>query len=471
MRTDLGVTGTKYGCGESYCGACTVLVGHTISGITASSKVYDSTTNDTFTGTAVLSSGVVAGDTITLATSSPVVAFTSKGVGTGKPVVIVSGYSLTGSDPSNYLLVLTNLSANITVFPVAVTSVTTTNKTYNGTTLAGLSGTPALTPTAFAGDNVLISGTNQVSNFSSPNVGTGIGVTVTGYALYGNDATNYILSQPSGLSATINKAATTATITAAPNPCAVGNPVTFTYAVISTTPTALPPTGTMQFYTNLTSGAYTPGPVVTLSPSTPTTTATASFSISGWAAGAYKVEGVYNGDANFTAPGAPKLTNYVENGITPSAVSITSSANPSTVTSNVTFTLTVTGTNPPVGTVTFYTNTVAVAPVVTLVSNTPTSSTGSVTTALLPVGTNTVEGVYSGGGPYYTVNASLLQVVQSGSVCSGPHSIVGITNNGANSFTLGLQGTHQPSVISCLRPMLPSRWPLAGGGWQHQYCD
>ena len=28
LRTDLGVTGTKYGCGESYCGACTVLVGH-----------------------------------------------------------------------------------------------------------------------------------------------------------------------------------------------------------------------------------------------------------------------------------------------------------------------------------------------------------------------------------------------------------------------------------------------------------
>ncbi|MEJ2724991.1 MAG: (2Fe-2S)-binding protein [Deltaproteobacteria bacterium] len=26
MRTDLGLTGTKYGCGESYCGACTVLV-------------------------------------------------------------------------------------------------------------------------------------------------------------------------------------------------------------------------------------------------------------------------------------------------------------------------------------------------------------------------------------------------------------------------------------------------------------
>ncbi|OGC00944.1 ferredoxin [candidate division KSB1 bacterium RBG_16_48_16] len=26
LRTDLGLTGTKYGCGESYCGACTLLV-------------------------------------------------------------------------------------------------------------------------------------------------------------------------------------------------------------------------------------------------------------------------------------------------------------------------------------------------------------------------------------------------------------------------------------------------------------
>jgi len=26
LRTDFGLTGTKYGCGESYCGACTILV-------------------------------------------------------------------------------------------------------------------------------------------------------------------------------------------------------------------------------------------------------------------------------------------------------------------------------------------------------------------------------------------------------------------------------------------------------------
>lgn len=27
LRTDLGLTGTKYGCGENHCGACTVLIG------------------------------------------------------------------------------------------------------------------------------------------------------------------------------------------------------------------------------------------------------------------------------------------------------------------------------------------------------------------------------------------------------------------------------------------------------------
>ncbi|MFI5121251.1 MAG: (2Fe-2S)-binding protein, partial [Thermoanaerobaculia bacterium] len=27
LRTDLGLTGTKYGCGASLCGACTVVVG------------------------------------------------------------------------------------------------------------------------------------------------------------------------------------------------------------------------------------------------------------------------------------------------------------------------------------------------------------------------------------------------------------------------------------------------------------
>jgi aerobic-type carbon monoxide dehydrogenase small subunit (CoxS/CutS family) len=29
LRSDLGLTGTKFGCGEALCGACTVIVGQT----------------------------------------------------------------------------------------------------------------------------------------------------------------------------------------------------------------------------------------------------------------------------------------------------------------------------------------------------------------------------------------------------------------------------------------------------------
>jgi hypothetical protein len=138
-------------------------------------------------------------------------------------------------------------------------------------------------------------------------------VTVTGYALNsGADAPNYTLSQPSGLTANITKAATTATITSSANPSAVGNNVTFTYTVTATTPTTNPPTGTVVIYTNIGSGNKIWLSAAALGSNTPTA-ATVSFSTALLPLGTNKVEGVYNGDANFSNPNDPVLSQVVQN--------------------------------------------------------------------------------------------------------------------------------------------------------------
>src|SRR5206468_5968861 len=73
----------------------------TVTGITASDKVYSATTAATLsTGGATLV-GVVSGDTVTPNTSSTTSAFADKNVGTGK-TVNVSGIALSGVDAANY---------------------------------------------------------------------------------------------------------------------------------------------------------------------------------------------------------------------------------------------------------------------------------------------------------------------------------------------------------------------------------
>jgi autotransporter-associated beta strand protein len=307
--------------------------------LTTPNKAYDSTTNETFTGTALLNTaGVISPDSITLVTSSspaPVLAFLSKYLGTNKALVIVSGYTLSGTDATNYTVGLTNL-ASITNFPISVGGVTVNPKTYDGTTTATLSGTATNLPAAFAGDNVILGGTPVVS-FTNANAGLR-GVTVTGYVISGNDASNYTLSQPSLAAANITQAGT--------------------------------------------------------------------------------------------------------------SLGIASSANPSTVASNVTFTLTVTATTtttrPPTGTATFYTNAVVIG-TGNLVSNTPTSSIGSYTTAGLPVGTTPVEGNYGGDANFAQPASGIFtnEVVQSGTTCSQTNVILSVTPNGGSSFTLNLIGTYQ----------------------------
>ncbi|TBV01674.1 MBG domain-containing protein [Phytopseudomonas dryadis] len=95
---------------------------------------------------------------------------------------------------------------------LTVTGLSANNKTYDGTAAAALSGTANVT--AIGADQVAISGTGTGA-FDDKNAGTGKAVTVTGYTLSGIDADNYNLLQPTGLTATINKAQATVTANSA----------------------------------------------------------------------------------------------------------------------------------------------------------------------------------------------------------------------------------------------------------------
>ena len=171
-----------------------------ISGVTANSKVYDTTTSDTLSGTASVTA--LGSDNVSLA-GTGVGLFASKNVGTGKAVT-VAGFTLSGADAGNYTLVEpTGLTASITPASLAITGVVANNKVYDSTLAAALGGTAAVA--ALGSDNVVLSGSGSGS-FADKNVGNNKAVTVSGYSLSGADAANYTLLEPAGLTASITPA-------------------------------------------------------------------------------------------------------------------------------------------------------------------------------------------------------------------------------------------------------------------------
>ena len=186
----------------------------TVTNLLALDKVYDGTTNAALDATNAGLAGVLNGDSVTLITSNAVAYFADKNVGTNKPVTVM-GLALDGAAAANYTLVdPTNVTADITAAGLTVAGVTASFKVYDGTTNAQLNGTATLNG-GVSGDDVSLVTGGVSAAFAGPNVGTGIPVTVSGYAITGADAGNYTLTQPSGLAADITAAMLT--ITAAAN--------------------------------------------------------------------------------------------------------------------------------------------------------------------------------------------------------------------------------------------------------------
>jgi filamentous haemagglutinin family N-terminal domain len=170
------------------------------------------------------------------ATGSPVGGtFASANAGNGQ--VVTTTFSLGGSSAGNYSLVTPALMADITPRPLAVTGISANGKAYDGTTSATFTfTTPTFSQASGSGTSVsgLLSqdagnvslnqgsgtGTFATANantdpggaYLSPN-GQPITVTANGFTLNGSAASNYVLAQPTGLSADIAQAQISATLT------------------------------------------------------------------------------------------------------------------------------------------------------------------------------------------------------------------------------------------------------------------
>ena len=161
----------------------------TVSGLSATNKVYDTLLTDALSGTATVTG--FAGDT--LGATGGAGTFGDKNVGTAKSVT-VSGVSLTGADAGNYLITQpTGLTANITPLTLTVSGLSATNKVYDASTGANIAGLAALNG-VLAGDSLDTAG--GTAAFMDANVRTGKTVSVTGMVLNGTDAGNYLLMQP-----------------------------------------------------------------------------------------------------------------------------------------------------------------------------------------------------------------------------------------------------------------------------------
>jgi autotransporter-associated beta strand protein len=282
----------------------------------------------------------------------------------------------------------TSAPQSVTVNPatLTVTGVTAENKQYDATTTATIDTAGATLNGVLNGDQVTLNTLNVVGTFASPGVGTNIPVTVTGLSLSGTGSTNYVLRQPTGL---------TANITPAP----------LTLIADNKTMNAGGPVPTLTFTAVGLQGTDTTA-VLTSQP-TLTTTATSSSP-----PGTYPINISGGSAANYTITDVPgTLTVVTSFGTT---TTLASSSPLAVVGQPVTFTATVAPVSPgvgtPTGTVAFYADNSLIG------FSALNASTGqaSFTTSSLGFGSHSIVAVFFANSPFQSsISSTLTQVVSS----------------------------------------------------------
>ena len=127
----------------------------TVTGITASDKVYDGNTTATLNTSGATLVGTVSPDVVTLNTAGATGAYTNPDMGTAK-TVLASGLALSGADAGNYTLIQPTTTGNITPASLTVTGITANDKVYDGNSTATLNTTGAILVGMMPGDAVIL---------------------------------------------------------------------------------------------------------------------------------------------------------------------------------------------------------------------------------------------------------------------------------------------------------------------------
>jgi hypothetical protein len=194
----------------------------TISGITASNKVYDASADATVSTAAAFKDGLIAGDVVDVSAAG---LFADKNAGLAKTVTLTSTY--TGADVGNYTITgQASANANITAKAITVTGVAANDKVYDASTAAvlNLTGVTLTNGAAnatdhkfYSADTVTLVNAGASGAFANANVGIAKAVAVSGFTLTGTDAGNYSVTDASSASASISAKALTVSGLSAPN--------------------------------------------------------------------------------------------------------------------------------------------------------------------------------------------------------------------------------------------------------------
>lgn len=345
-------------------------------------------------GSATLQNGVATFTTTTLpaGSSSIQAAYAGGGgyAGSSSAVLIQSGGG-TATTTAVTSSANPSIAGGSVTFSAAVTPASATG------TIQFLDGAVALGSATMAGG---------AASFSTAALASG---THSITAVYSGDA-NDLASTSAVLTQTVNaKTATTTVVTSSSNPSIVGANVTFSAAVSPATAT-----GTVQFMdgaTALTTVSLAGG--------------AASFSSTTLAQGAHSITAVYSGDASDAVSTSAVLTQTV-NAKTVTTTVVTSSANPSIVGANVTFSAAVTPATA-TGTVQFSDGTTALG------SATLTGGVATFSTTALAVGTHSIAAAYYGDANNATSGSAILtQTVNANATTTGLASSVNPSLAGAS---------------------------------------